>query len=202
MRRGARSLHRPRPRRGDRGRPDRSTTPTIERLVEQGLMQARAGCDILAPSDMMDGRVGALRAALEAEGLGDTMIMSYAAKYASAFYGPYREAIGSGKLGSGARGQPGRQEDLPDGPGQQRRGPARGGARHRRGRRHGDGQARPALSRHRPPRGRGLRHADLRLPGLRRVRDDHGRRRRTAGSTRNARSWRASAPSSAPAAPA
>jgi porphobilinogen synthase len=75
--------------------------PTIEKLVEQGLMQARAGCDILAPSDMMDGRVGALRAALEAEGLQDVMIMSYAAKYASAFYGPYREAIGSGKLGSG-----------------------------------------------------------------------------------------------------
>jgi porphobilinogen synthase len=74
---------------------------TIERLVEQGLAQARAGCDILAPSDMMDGRVGRLRAALEAEGLQDTMIMSYAAKYASAFYGPYREAIGSGKLGTG-----------------------------------------------------------------------------------------------------
>ena len=75
--------------------------PTIERLVEQALMQARAGCDILAPSDMMDGRVGALRAALEGEGLQDVMIMSYAAKYASAFYGPYRDAIGSGKLGSG-----------------------------------------------------------------------------------------------------
>ena len=69
--------------------------PTIERLVEQGLMQARAGCDILAPSDMMDGRVGALRAALEAEGHQDVMIMAYAAKYASAFYGPYREAIGT-----------------------------------------------------------------------------------------------------------
>ncbi|MDB5451474.1 MAG: hemB, partial [Caulobacteraceae bacterium] len=75
--------------------------PTIERLVAQGLMQARAGCDILAPSDMMDGRCGALRTALEAEGLQDVMIMSYAAKYASAFYGPYREAIGSGKLGTG-----------------------------------------------------------------------------------------------------
>jgi porphobilinogen synthase len=75
---------------------------TIERLVEQGLMQAKAGCDILAPSDMMDGRVGALRVALEAEGLSDTMIMSYAAKYASAFYGPYRDAIGSGKLGTGS----------------------------------------------------------------------------------------------------
>ncbi len=65
-------------------------------------MQAKAGCDILAPSDMMDGRVGALRRALEAEGHCDTLIMSYAAKYASAFYGPYREAIGSGKLGSGS----------------------------------------------------------------------------------------------------
>jgi porphobilinogen synthase len=79
---------------------------TIVRLVEQGLMQARAGCDILAPSDMMDGRVGALRAALEAEGLSDTLIMSYAAKYASAFYGPYREAIGSGKLGAGPTANP------------------------------------------------------------------------------------------------
>lgn len=74
---------------------------TIERLVEQALVQARAGCDILAPSDMMDGRVSAIRAALESEGFQDTMIMSYAAKYASAFYGPYRDAIGSGKLGSG-----------------------------------------------------------------------------------------------------
>ncbi len=79
---------------------------TIERLVEQGLMQARAGCDILAPSDMMDGRVGALRAALEDAGLCDTMIMAYAAKYASAFYGPYREAIGSGRLGQGSVDNP------------------------------------------------------------------------------------------------
>ena len=81
--------------------------PTIERLVSQGLMQAHAGCDILAPSDMMDGRVGALRTALEAEGLQDVMIMSYAAKYASAFYGPYRDAIGSGKLGTGSLDNPG-----------------------------------------------------------------------------------------------
>ncbi len=71
--------------------------PTIERLVEQGLMQAEAGADILAPSDMMDGRVGALRQALEAAGRQEVMIMAYAAKYASAFYGPYREAIGSAK---------------------------------------------------------------------------------------------------------
>jgi porphobilinogen synthase len=81
--------------------------PTIERLVEQGLMQADAGADILAPSDMMDGRVGAIRAALEAAGHQDVMIMAYAAKYASAFYGPYRDAIGSGKLGSGSIENPG-----------------------------------------------------------------------------------------------
>jgi len=80
---------------------------TIERLVEQGLMQARAGADILAPSDMMDGRVGVLRGELEKAGLQDVMIMSYAAKYASAFYGPYREAIGSGKLGTGSVDNPG-----------------------------------------------------------------------------------------------
>jgi porphobilinogen synthase len=80
---------------------------TIEALVKQGLMQAKAGCDILAPSDMMDGRCGALRQALESEGLQDVMIMSYAAKYASAFYGPYREAIGSGKLGTGSVDNPG-----------------------------------------------------------------------------------------------
>ena len=81
--------------------------PTIERLVEQALMQAKAGCDILAPSDMMDGRCAALRSMLEADGHHDVMIMSYAAKYASAFYGPYRDAIGSGKLGSGDIANPG-----------------------------------------------------------------------------------------------
>ena len=65
-------------------------------LVEQALVQAEAGCDILGPSDMMDGRIGAIRGALEAAGYENTMIMSYAAKYASAFYGPFRDAIGSG----------------------------------------------------------------------------------------------------------
>ena len=74
---------------------------TIERLVEQGLVQARAGADILAPSDMMDGRIGALRRALETDGLQDTAIMAYAAKYASAFYGPYRDAIGSATVLTG-----------------------------------------------------------------------------------------------------
>ncbi len=68
---------------------------TLERLVEQALMQVEAGCDVIAPSDMMDGRIGAIRQALEKAGHSDTLILSYAAKYASAFYGPYREAIGS-----------------------------------------------------------------------------------------------------------
>ncbi|HEX5377572.1 MAG TPA: porphobilinogen synthase [Phenylobacterium sp.] len=80
--------------------------PTIERLVAQGLMQAEAGADILAPSDMMDGRVAAIRHMLESSGHQDVMIMSYAAKYASAFYGPYRDAIGSGKLGTGSIDNP------------------------------------------------------------------------------------------------
>src|SRR5690606_6867264 len=68
---------------------------TVEVLVAQALVQAEAGCDIIAPSDMMDGRVGAIRAALEAKGLRDMQIMAYAAKYASAFYGPFRDAVGS-----------------------------------------------------------------------------------------------------------
>lgn len=68
---------------------------TTDILVLQALEQARAGADVVAPSDMMDGRVGAIREALEAEGFVNTMILSYAAKYASGFYGPYRDAIGS-----------------------------------------------------------------------------------------------------------
>jgi porphobilinogen synthase len=68
---------------------------TVAVLVQQALVQVDAGCDIIAPSDMMDGRVGAIRAGLEAAGRTDTLIMSYAAKYASAFYGPFRDAIGS-----------------------------------------------------------------------------------------------------------
>jgi porphobilinogen synthase len=80
---------------------------TVKILTEQALVQVEAGADIVAPSDMMDGRVGAIRTALDAAGKHDTLIMSYAAKYASVFYGPYREAIGSGKLGSGAVANPG-----------------------------------------------------------------------------------------------
>jgi porphobilinogen synthase len=69
--------------------------PTIERLVAQAIVEARAGADIVAPSDMTDGRVGAIRRGLDEAGFQDVAIMSYAAKYASAFYGPYRDAIGS-----------------------------------------------------------------------------------------------------------
>jgi porphobilinogen synthase len=68
---------------------------TVEVLVGQALNQAAAGADIVAPSDMMDGRIGAIRAALEAAGHVNVQIMSYAAKYASAFYGPFRDAVGS-----------------------------------------------------------------------------------------------------------
>jgi len=74
---------------------------TVEILTRQALLQAEAGCDIIAPSDMMDGRVAAIRAALEAQGFKDTLIMAYAAKYASAFYGPFRDAVGSAKALSG-----------------------------------------------------------------------------------------------------
>ena len=71
---------------------------TVEMLAQQAVVQAQAGCDIVAPSDMMDGRVGAIRRALDGAGLIETQILSYAAKYASALYSPFREAIGSGAL--------------------------------------------------------------------------------------------------------
>jgi porphobilinogen synthase len=71
---------------------------TVDMLIGQSLNQAAAGADIIAPSDMMDGRIGAIRDALEEEGHANVQIMSYAAKYASAFYGPFRDAVGSGGL--------------------------------------------------------------------------------------------------------
>ncbi len=78
---------------------------TVDVLTAQALVQAEAGADIVAPSDMMDGRVGAIRAALEAGGHSNVAIMAYAAKYASAFYGPFREAVGSlGRLKGDKRG--------------------------------------------------------------------------------------------------
>jgi len=73
---------------------------TVEALVKQSLSHAQAGVDVVSPSDMMDGRIGAIRRALDAAGYLDTRIMSYSAKYASAFYGPFRDAVGSsGSLG-------------------------------------------------------------------------------------------------------
>ncbi|MBE7618817.1 porphobilinogen synthase [Gluconacetobacter entanii] len=72
--------------------------PSVEILTQQAVNQAAAGIDIIAPSDMMDGRIGSIRQALDAQGMQDTRIMSYAVKYASAFYGPFRDALGSGGL--------------------------------------------------------------------------------------------------------
>jgi len=75
---------------------------TVAVLCQQALNQAAAGCDVIAPSDMMDGRIGAIRRALDAAGYIDVQIMAYSAKYASAFYGPFRDAVGSkGALGGG-----------------------------------------------------------------------------------------------------
>ena len=75
---------------------------TVETLVRQALCHARAGAQVVAPSDMMDGRIGAIRQALEDEGLVNTRILAYSAKYASSFYGPFRDAVGSGgNLGGG-----------------------------------------------------------------------------------------------------
>ena len=68
---------------------------SVAMLCKQAVVQAKAGCDVIAPSDMMDGRIGAIRKSLDSEGFENVMVMSYAAKYASAFYGPFRDAIGS-----------------------------------------------------------------------------------------------------------
>jgi porphobilinogen synthase len=74
---------------------------TVDVLIKQALVQVEAGCDIIAPSDMMDGRIGAIRQALESSGHRNVQIMAYAAKYASAFYGPFRDAVGSTAVLSG-----------------------------------------------------------------------------------------------------
>jgi porphobilinogen synthase len=68
---------------------------TVEVLCEQAIVQAHAGCDVIAPSDMMDGRIGAIRKALDSEALDQVSLLAYSAKYASAFYGPFRDAVGS-----------------------------------------------------------------------------------------------------------
>jgi len=144
---------------------------TVAVLVRQALVQAEAGCDIIAPSDMMDGRVAAIREGLDNAGFLDVQIMSYAAKYASAFYGPFRDAIGSAKTLTGdkrtyqmdsANSDEALREvelDIAEGADMVMVKP-------------GD-----ALSRHRAAGQRHLRDADLCLSGVRRIRDDRGRRR-------------------------
>ena len=142
---------------------------TVEALVRQALNQARAGADVIAPSDMMDGRVGAIRDALDAEGFLDVQIMAYAAKYASAFYGPFRDALGSAGALKGdkrtyqmdpANSDEALREvelDLDEGADMVMVKPGH------------------ALSRHHPPGEGRIRRADLRLSGQRRIFDDHGR---------------------------
>ena len=88
-------VHRPRPLRRCVKGAEVENDPTLELLARMAVSHARAGADVVAPSDMMDGRVGAIRRALDAAGFADIAILSYAAKYASAFYGPFREAADS-----------------------------------------------------------------------------------------------------------
>jgi porphobilinogen synthase len=83
---------------------DVANDETVEVLCQQAMIQAESGCDVIAPSDMMDGRIGAIRRALDGMGRSDVQIMSYSAKYASAFYGPFRDAVGSaGNLGTASK---------------------------------------------------------------------------------------------------
>ena len=117
---------------------------TVELLAKTAISQADAGADVVAPSDMMDGRIGAIRSQLDEEGHSNVAIIAYSAKYASAFYGPFREAAES----TPAVRRPPR---LPDGRGERARGGARGGARPGRGRRRRDGEAGDALPRCDPP---------------------------------------------------
>ena len=141
---------------------------TVAALTRQALNQARAGADIVAPSDMMDGRVGAIRAALDAEGFIDVQIMAYAAKYASAFYGPFRDAVGSASALKGDKRtyqmDPANTDealrevelDLAEGADMVMVKPGM-----------------PYLDIVRRVKD-DVRRADLRLPGQRRIRDDHG----------------------------
>ena len=114
--------------------------PTVDQLVRAAVSHAAAGADIVAPSDMMDGRVGAIRQALDERGFENIAIMAYAAKYCSAFYGPFREAADSApKFGD-------RRSHQMD-PANARRSAARGRTGHRGRRRHRHGEAGAALPR-------------------------------------------------------
>ena len=131
--------------RADADPPTVDNDATLELLARTAVSHARAGADIVAPSDMMDGRVGAIREELDAEGFADVPILAYSAKFASAFYGPFREAADSTPAFGDRRGY---QMD----PAQRARGRARGAARRAGGRGHGDGQARARLRRPDPRR--------------------------------------------------
>ena len=159
---------------------------TVAILRRQAVVQAEAGCDIIAPSDMMDGRVGAVRDALDEAGFAHVRIMSYAAKYASAFYGPFRDAIGSKTaLGSAdkrtyqmdpANADEALREvalDLEEGADMVMVKPGM-----------------PYLDM-RPPGQRGVPGADLRLSGRRASTRCCTPRHRMAGSTATVRSWKA-----------
>ena len=169
---------------------------TVAQVTAAAVLQAEAGADIIAPSDMMDGRIGAIRDALDAAGFQDVAIMSYATKFASAFYGPYREAVGTAGLLKGDK------KTYYIDHANSRRSRARGRAGHPRGRRHDHGQARPALSRHHPPAEGRVPDADLRLPGVGRILDDRGCRRQWLDRRRQGDAGIARSPSSAPAATA
>ena len=167
---------------------------TIDVLCRQAVVQAEAGCDVIAPSDMMDGRVGAIRRALDEAGFERVSILAYAAKYASAFYGPFRDAVGSAaNLGSGdkrtyqmdpANADEALREvalDIAEGADMVMVKPGM-----------------PYLDVVRRVKDT-FRRADVRVPGQRRIRDALRRRRKTAGSTATRRCSKACWPSSAPA---
>ena len=138
---------------------------TVDVLVKQALSHVEAGADVVAPSDMMDGRIAAIRQALETEGFPNKQILSYAAKYASSFYGPFRDAVGSAGNLKGANKYSFQMDpantnealrevelDLEEGADM-------------------DGQARSAVPGHHPARQGVVRSTYLCLPGLRRIRD-------------------------------
>ncbi len=165
---------------------------TLDRYRRIAVAQAEAGAQMVGPSGMMDGQVAAIRGALDDAGHTHVGIMAYAAKFASAFYGPFRDAAECApRFGD----RSGYQMDS----GQRGRGDARDPRRHRRGRRRRDGEAGAPLPRHHPC-GQGPHGLpDGRVPRERGVRDAEGRRVRTAGSTSAARRWNRSRRSGAPA---
>ena len=157
---------------------------TLVRYGEVAVAQASAGAHLVAPSGMMDGQVGAIRAALDGSGHDDVGILAYAAKYASALYGPFRDAVDVTIVGGGDR--KGYQQDPRNRQGGDRGGPAR----RRRRRRHRHGEAGARLPRRHRRRAGGRRRAGRRLPRERRVR--HGGGGRRARLARPARPWRSS----------